>query len=84
MRFALTRTEGARDARPALRASLLRAIFNRRFGSSERALCWRVPSERQAANDDIRSNILESPRYFVADIKLRLGGTEVALESQPT
>jgi len=28
-----------------------------------------VPSERQAANDDIRSNILESPGYFVADIK---------------
>ena len=29
-----------------------------------------MPSERQAANDDLRSNILVSPGYFVADTKL--------------
>jgi hypothetical protein len=48
----------------------LLAIFHRRFGSPERVLRWRVPSEQQAANDDVWSNIPESPEYFVADIKL--------------
>jgi hypothetical protein len=66
----VTRKEGETDARPALRASLSRAIFHRRFGLPERVLRWRVPAERQTANDGIPSNILESPGYFVADIKL--------------
>jgi hypothetical protein len=66
------RTEGERDASPALRARLLRAIFHRRFGSPARVLRWRVPFERQAANDDVWSNILESPEYFVVHIKLGL------------
>jgi len=42
----------------------------RRIGSPKGVVRWRVPSERQAANDDFRSNILESPGCFVADIKL--------------
>lgn len=39
-----------------------------------------MSSERQAANDDIRSNILESPGYFVADIKLENAVNPLVLE----
>jgi hypothetical protein len=38
-----------------------------------------MPPERQAANDGIRSNILESPGYFVADIKLGVMATSTTL-----
>jgi hypothetical protein len=58
-----------------VRASLLGAIFHKRLGSPERVSRWRTPSERQAANDDICSSILQSPGYFVADIKLAITGS---------
>lgn len=67
----MTLTEGERDASPGLCASLLRAIFQRRFDRSPKpVLHWRVPSERSAANDHLQSNILASPVYCVADISL--------------